>query len=371
MKGAVALEDGRVFEGESFGAEGKKAGEVVFNTSMTGYQEILTDPSYKGQIVTMTYPLIGNYGVNPQDVESSSPKVEGFVVREYCSYPSNWCSTGSLGDYLVKHAIVAVSGIDTRALTKHIRTAGAMRAVIAAGRYEPDELVEEARSSPGLIGRDLVKEVTCAQTYAWDSDKCGRDGRPHVVAYDFGVKFNILRCLAELGCRITVTPASAKAKEVLTMEPDGILLSNGPGDPAGVPYVVEEVRQLLGKRPIFGICLGHQLLALALGGKTYKLKFGHRGANHPVKELATGKVDITCQNHGFCVDISSLEQSEVELTHINLNDMTLEGMRHKRLPVMSVQYHPEASAGPHDARHLFGRFKDMMLAFGKQESSDA
>jgi len=371
MRGIVALEDGRVFEGESFGAEAKKAGEVVFNTSMTGYQEVLTDPSYKGQNVTMTYPLIGNYGVNPQDVESSGPKVEGFVVREYCPYPSNWCSTGSLGDYLVKHAIVAVSGIDTRALTKHIRTAGAMRAVIAAGHYEPDQLVEEARASPGLIGRDLVKEVTCAQTYAWDGNNSGRDDRPHVVVYDFGVKLNILRCLTAIGCRITVTPAWAKANEVLAMEPDGILLSNGPGDPAGVPYVVEEVRKLLGKRPIFGICLGHQLLALALGGKTYKLKFGHRGANHPVKELATGRVDITCQNHGFCVDIGSLEQSEVELTHINLNDMTLEGMRHKGLPVMSVQYHPEASAGPHDARHLFGRFRDMMVASGKQEGSDA
>ena len=367
MKGAVALEDGAVFEGESFGAEGKRAGEIVFNTSMMGYQEVLTDPSYKGQIVAMTYPLIGNYGVNAGDVESRGPQVEGFIVREYCAYPSNWASTGSLGDYLIEHGIVALSEVDTRALTRHIRTAGAMRAVIAAGDYDADELVERARSSPGLVGRDLVREVTCERPYPWLDARQTPDDAAHVAVYDFGMKLNIARCLAACGLRITVIPAATSAEDALALEPDGIVLSNGPGDPAGVPYAADEIRKLLGKRPIFGICLGHQLLALALGGRTYKLKFGHRGANHPVKELATGRIDITCQNHGFCVDTDSLAQDEVEPTHINLNDTTLEGLRHKELPVMAVQYHPEASAGPHDARHLFDRFKQMIM----QERGDA
>jgi len=359
MKGALALEDGRVFEGESFGAPGKRAGEIVFNTSMTGYQEILTDPSYKGQIVAMTYPLIGNYGTNAADVESAAPKVEGFVVREYCPYPSNWAAQWDLAYYLTCHGIIALSEVDTRALTRHVRQAGAMRAVIAAGDCDLDELVRDARQSPGLIGRDLVKEVTCAAPYVYAE---GEPGALHVVVFDFGVKANILRCLAGMGFRVTVVPADTSAEEALTHGPDGILLSNGPGDPEGVPYAVETTRKLMGRKPVFGICLGHEFIGLALGGKMRKLKFGHRGSNHPVKDLATGRIDITCQNHGFNIEPESLDAGEVEITHVNLNDMTAAGLRHRRLPVASVQYHPEASAGPHDARHLFERFKEMMLS---------
>jgi carbamoyl-phosphate synthase small subunit len=362
LRAALALEDGRVFVGTSFAAEGETCGEIVFNTSMTGYQEIATDPSYCGQIVTMTYPLIGNYGVNDQDVESDKPQVAGFVVREHCRAPSNFRSQGSFGEWLKSFGIVAAEGIDTRALTRHIREAGAMRACLATGDWSDADLLEKAREFPGLVGRDLVKEVTCPEAYDWPANS-GLPGRSQrrslVVAYDFGIKRSILKCLADAGCRVKVVPASTSAEEVLAMDPDGIFLSNGPGDPAGVPYACEAIRELLGKKPIFGICLGHQMLGLAYGGKTFKLKFGHRGGNQPVKDLAAGRVEITSQNHGFCVDLDTLPP-EVETTHINLNDQTSEGLRHKEMPVFSVQYHPEASPGPHDARHLFKRFADLM-----------
>jgi len=353
----VALEDGCVFAGRSFGAPGERCGEVVFNTSMTGYQEILTDPSYAGQIVTMTYPLIGNYGVNADDAESLRIQAEGLLVKECCRTPSNWRSERSLPEYLKAEGVIGIEGIDTRALTRHIRLAGAMKAAISTLGRSADELVDMARQWPGLIGRDMVQYVTCPKPYSWNS---AQDARFRVVAYDFGIKQSILRLLAAAGCEVTVVPATTPADEALAFEPDGVLLSNGPGDPAGLPHVVRQVQRLVAVKPVFGICLGQQLLALALGGRTYKLKFGHRGANHPVKELATGRVDITTQNHGFCVDIESLPAHDVEITHINLNDQTLEGMRHRSLPVFSVQYHPEASPGPHDARDLFGRFTRMM-----------
>lgn len=367
----MALEDGTVFEGRSFGFSGEKSGELVFNTSMTGYQEILTDPSYKGQIVIMTYPLIGNYGVNDQDVESQIPKVEGFIIKENCSIFSNWRGDKSLSDYLIRHRIMGVEGMDTRALTRHIRTAGAMKAFLSTEDHSRERLIEKARTSPGLIGRDLVKEVTCQTPYEWtlaNPSQFSKNDvlpstfhmRPKVVVLDFGVKLNILRSLREWQCEVVVLPASSTAETVLSYHPDGIVLSNGPGDPEGVPYAIEMVRRLMGKKPIFGICLGHQLLGLALGGRTFKLKFGHRGANQPVKDLKTGRVMITSQNHGFAVDPDSLHPDEVEITEINLNDRTLEGMRHKRLPILSVQYHPEASPGPHDTQHLFGEFVKMM-----------
>ncbi len=363
-KGYVALEDGKIFEGISFGADGKNSAEVVFNTSMTGYQEILTDPSYTGQIVTMTYPLIGNYGTNDEDVESRGIFCSGFIVREYCEYPSNFRSTQSLSDYLKKNNIPAISEIDTRALTKHIRTAGAMRGIIAAGDYNPADLVKEAQSAPQLVGKDLVKEVTTKEKYEFDSTcywmEDSSEKKYHVAVYDYGVKSNILRCLCSLGCKVTVFPADAAPEEVLACNPDGIFLSNGPGDPEAVTYAIENVRNLVGKKPIMGICLGHQISALALGGKTYKLKFGHRGANHPVRNEATGKIEITSQNHGFSVDMESFPGSIAEVTHINLNDMTVEGLRHKTEQLFSVQYHPESSAGPHDADYLFTEFIEMM-----------
>ncbi|MDD5436831.1 MAG: glutamine-hydrolyzing carbamoyl-phosphate synthase small subunit [Candidatus Omnitrophica bacterium] len=355
MKAILALEDGKIFKGESFGADGERCGECVFNTSMAGYQEILTDPSYKGQIVTMTYPLIGNYGVNDEDVESRKPFVEGFVVKEYSKTFSNWRSKRSLGDYLKENNIIGIEGVDTRSLTLHIRQAGAMKAVISTTDPSAESLVRKAKASPGLLGIDLVKEVSCEKKYEWNDS-----GRYKVVVLDCGVKFNVLRELAGNNCKVVVVPARSTAKEIMELKPDGVLLSNGPGDPAALPYIVETVRGLIGKVPIFGICLGHQMLARAMGGKTYKLKFGHHGGNQPVKDLKTGKVAISVQNHGFCADINTLNKKEVELTHINLNDDTLEGMRHRKLPIFSVQFHPEASPGPHDAEYLFGKFVKLM-----------
>jgi carbamoyl-phosphate synthase small subunit len=324
---------------------------------MTGYQEILTDPSYKGQIVVMTYPLIGNYGINKEDAESRGIFLEGFVVKEYSSVASSWRSQKSLGDFLLENNILGIEGIDTRKLALHIRNAGAMKAILSTQDLDERSLVKKAIKSPGLIGVDLVKEVTSNRKYVWDKAK---ENKYKVVVIDCGVKYNILAKLLENKCQVTVVPAKTPADEIFKMKPDGILLSNGPGDPAAVKYVIETTRRLIGKVPIFGICLGHQMLGLALGGATYKLKFGHHGANHPVKDLKTGKVSITVQNHGFCVDIDSLNTKDIEITHINLNDNTLEGMRHKKLPIFSVQFHPEASAGPHDAGYLFGEFIKMM-----------
>lgn len=373
MEAWLALEDGTVYEGVSFGATGEKVGEVVFNTSMIGYQEVLTDPSYKGQIVTMTYPLIGNYGVNPGDLESLHPHVEGFVVREYQRNPSNWRSTDSLDRFLADHGVVGISGIDTRALTRRLRVDGVMRGVICSGAAEPDALVAQARAVPGMLGQDLVREVTTDRPYRWEGDRRiygdPPDGDPEkiwndfekpgdfrVVVMDYGVKHNILRNLARRGCQVLVLPADYTAGQVLRLNPDGIMLSNGPGDPGAVQYAIEELKVLIEQKPIFGICIGHQLLGMALGGERFKLKFGHRGANQPVRQCDSGRVEITAQNHGFAIDADSLDESEVELTHINLNDRTLEGLRHRRYPVFSVQYHPEASPGPHDADYLFDRF---------------
>jgi carbamoyl-phosphate synthase small subunit len=364
LKAILLLEDGTIFEGTSFGAKGIKPGEVVFNTAMTGYQEILTDPSYNEQIITMTYPLIGNYGTNPEDVESRKLFISGFIVKENCDYPSNWRNKTSLSDYLKANNIVGLEGIDTRKLVKHIREKGAMKGIISSTEFDIDVLTEKLRKYPGLVGRDIVQAVTVDKPYKWKQgvlDCLNPDVKPpkakyNVIAMDFGIKRNILRMLVSHGFSVTVVPAQTTAEQILAKNPDGLFLSNGPGDPAAVTYAIETVKKLLGKIPIFGICLGHQILALALGGKTYKLKFGHRGANHPVKNFDTGMIEITSQNHGFCVDIDSLKDKDVELTHINLNDNTLEGFRSKNLKAFSVQYHPEASPGPHDSNYLFKNF---------------
>jgi carbamoyl-phosphate synthase small subunit len=365
----LALADGIVFHGTAFGAEGETGGEVVFNTAMTGYQEILTDPSYSGQLVAMTYPEIGNVGVNPEDVESRRPFVTGFIVKEYWDPPSSWRARQSLGDYMRAHQIVGIAGIDTRALVRHLRTQGSQEGVISTVDLDPKRLVAKAKARPGLVGVDLVKEVTCGAAYDWTEPPWQLGGtppnaptsgdRPFVIAYDYGIKFNILRNLVASGCDVRVVPATTTATDVLAQKPDGVFLSNGPGDPDAVPYARENVAKLVGKVPIFGICLGHQILGLALGGKTFKLKFGHHGANHPVKDVTTGKVEITSQNHGFAVDVDSL-RGLAELTHVNLNDHTVEGLTHTKEPLFSVQYHPEASPGPHDAQYLFRRFVDLI-----------
>ena len=372
MVAKLALENGSVFTGESFGASAEITGEVVFNTSMTGYQEILTDPSYAGQIVTMTYPLIGNYGINAEDLESVKPQVAGFIVKEYFDFYSNFRATGSLGDWLITHNIIAIQGIDTRMLTKMIRTVGALRGVLSTVDLDDESLIAKARRSPSMNGLDLAKSVTTKETYTWSEidrtpfalktigNKNGSGRKWRVVVYDYGVKQNILRRLTSYGCELTIVPASHPAEKVLEMDPDGIFLSNGPGDPSAVKYGIQNIKNLVGKKPIFGICLGHQLLALALGGKTFKLKFGHRGANHPVKNLQTQGIEITSQNHGFAVDPASLDPENIEITHVNLNDETNEGLRHRKLPIFSVQYHPEASPGPHDSDYLFGQFIAMM-----------
>lgn len=379
MKALLALEDGTVFEGRSFTGHGEAVGEVVFNTSMSGYQEVLTDPSYCGQMVTMTYPLIGNYGINDQDMESDRIQVKALLVKEYQCFPSNWRSQQSLADYLKTDGIPGIEGLDTRALTRHIRVQGAMKAALSTTVLDPDMLVEKARQAPDMEGCDLVKEVSCRKPMLWQKGRHvqlsggidpfkwpDKTDALRVVAIDFGIKYNILRSLEQRGCTILQVPANVDSAVIDRLEPHGLFLSNGPGDPAAVTYAVETIRKQLGRTPIFGICLGHQLTGLALGGKTFKLKFGHRGGNQPVQDMATGKVAITSQNHGFCVDMGSLNDPDIALSHINLNDNTLEGLIHKKIPLFTVQYHPEASPGPHDASYLFDRFIEMMRKHRKR-----
>lgn len=363
MDAILALEDGRTFHGRAFGAEGEACGEVVFNTSLSGYQEILTDPSYAGQIVVMTYPHIGNYGMNREDEESGRPFVQGFVAREFSSFTSNWRALESIEQYLRHHGIVSISEVDTRAMVMHLRSRGAMRGIISCVDLDGDHLAERARRAPRMLGQDLASAVSCAASYCWQDSANPSEDRFRVVAYDFGIKRTILASLARSGCSVVVVPARTSADDALSLRPDGVFLSNGPGDPAPLAYAIDTVRRLMGKVPLFGICLGHQIMGLALGGKTYKLKFGHRGANQPVKNMRTGRVEITAQNHGFAVDVDSLQPRRVEATHFNLNDQTLEGIRHLQVPAFSVQYHPEASPGPHDSHYLFTEFKRLMAEF--------
>jgi carbamoyl-phosphate synthase small subunit len=382
----LALEDGRVFNGRAAGAITRRGGEVVFNTSLTGYQEVFTDPSYAGQIVCLTYPHIGNVGANLEDEESSRPCIESLIVREFSQVSSNWRAAETTQLYLNRHKIPVIWDIDTRALVRHIRNVGALRGIVSTDGTPAEQLIFEAKQLPGMAGQELASRVTCAKPYGWDkgsvevaispwseqmgeSDAQAETRKHRVVAYDYGIKQNILRLLVDHHCEVYVVPAQTSTEDVLEMKPDGVFLSNGPGDPEPVTYAVENIQKLIGRVPVFGICLGHQLCGLALGGKTFKLKFGHHGSNHPVKNLLTEQVEITAQNHGFCVDPESLPSREVEITHINLNDNTNEGMRHKSKPLFSVQYHPEASPGPHDSHYLFTQFTDLMKEFAQPGSS--